>query len=85
MYTSDNEEKKVGNIKVEVLYDNKENVDASSIIIVVIPGEPYPPNSILSRETSSGIFTEYNDKDSFEVNVKETLQLNVTLYDKYKN
>ncbi|MBR3661202.1 MAG: hypothetical protein IKN63_04835, partial [Bacilli bacterium] len=84
-YTSNNEVTVVGNIKVEVIYDNKENVDASSIIIEVYPGEPYPPHSILSRETSSGIFTEYLDGDSFEVNVKEALLLNVTLYDKYKN
>ena len=84
-YTSDNEVTIVGNVKVKVLYDNIENIDASSIIIEVLPGDPYPPYSILSLETNSGIFTEYADGDSFEVDTKEALQLNVTLYDKYKN
>ena len=84
-YTSNNEVTVVGNIKVEVIYDNKEIVDASSIIIEVYPGEPYPPHSILSRETGFEIFTEYLDGDSFEVKIQEALKLKVSLYDEYKN
>ena len=84
-YTSVSEVTIVGNTKVNVIYEGKDKIDTSKVIIQVYPGEPYPPNSILSREISPGVFAEYLDNNSFVVDPKETLKLNVTLYDKYKN
>jgi hypothetical protein len=74
-----------GNTKVDVIYDNKDKIDTSEVIIQVYPGEPFPPNSILSREISPGVFAEYLDNNSFNVDPKEVLKLNMTLYDRYKN
>ena len=42
-------------------------------------------NSILSREVTKGIFTQYKNGDSFTVDTNEVLLLNITLYDKYNN
>ncbi|MBO6244032.1 MAG: hypothetical protein J6O41_05670, partial [Clostridia bacterium] len=84
-YTSNTEVKIAGNTKVDVIYDNKDKIDTSEVIIQVYPGEPFPPNSILSREISPGVFAEYLDNNSFVVDPKEDLKLNMTLYDKYKN
>ena len=84
-YTSKEPVTIVGDIKVEVTYDNKDKLDTSKIIIVVIPGDPYPPNSILSRETSSGVYTEYLNESSFSIDTTQILKLNMTLYDKWKN
>ena len=84
-YTSKNEVTIVGNVKVEVTYDGKEKLDVSNIIIEVIPGDPYPPNSILSRQSNSGEWVQYYNQDSFEIDTTKTLILNMTLYDKYKN
>ena len=75
----------VGNVKVEVFYNKTEKLDTSKVIIEVIPGDPDPNNSILSRETSKGVFTQYKNGDSFSVDVKEFLILNITLYDKFNN
>ena len=85
IYTSKKEVTLIGETKVEVIYDNKEKIITSGIIITIIPGDPYPPNSILSRETSSGVFTEYKNGDSFILSPSETPKLNMTLYDKYNN
>ena len=74
----------IGNVKVSVTYENEE-LDTSKVIIVVIPEDPDPKNSILTRETSKGVFTTYKNGESFTVDVKEYLELNVTLYDKYNN
>ena len=84
-YKSNEEITIVGNTKVNVVYDNKEKIDTSKIIIEVYPGDPYPPNSILSREISSGTFVEYQDGNSFIIDTTQALKLNVTLYDKYNN
>ena len=84
-YTSNTEVTIVGNTKVDVLYNNKDKIDTSKVIIQVYPGEPFPPNSILSREISPGVFAEYLDNNSFNVDPKEVLKLNMTLYDRYKN
>ena len=84
-YTSNTEVTIVGNTRVDVIYNNKDKIDTSKIIIQVYPGEPFPPNSILSREIKPGVFTEYLDNNSFDVDPKEALKLNMTLYDKYKN
>ena len=75
----------IGNVKVTVVYNNKDKIDTSKVVIVVIPGDPDPNNSILSREISKGSFTQYKNGDSFTVNIYEVLLLNVTLYDKYNN
>ena len=75
----------VGNVKVDVVYDKKQKVDTSSVVIVVIPGDPDPTNSVLSREVSTNTWTQYKNGDSFNVDTDEMLLLNVTLYDKYKN
>ena len=84
-YTSETPVTIVGNVKVEVAYDTTQKLDTSKVIIEVIPGDPDPKNSILSRETSKGVFTQYKNGDSFSVDVKEFLVLNVTIYDKYNN
>ena len=84
-YTSETPVTIVGNVKVEVTYDSTEKLDTSKVIIVVIPGDPDPKNSILSRETSKGVFTQYKNGDSFSVDVNEDLILNITIYDKYNN
>jgi len=85
-YTSDTEITVVGITKVDVFYgDKKEKLDTSKVMIQVLPDEPYPPYSILSHQTSSGVLTEYLDGDNFTIDLTETLVLNVTLYDKYKN
>ncbi|MBP5446141.1 MAG: hypothetical protein J6Y28_08225, partial [Acholeplasmatales bacterium] len=75
----------VGNVKVEVVYDKKQKVDTSKVVIVVIPGDPDPLNSVLSREVSPGTWTQYKNGDSFNVDTNDMLLLNVTLYDKYNN
>ena len=84
-YTSDTPVTVVGKVKVEVTYNDNEKLDTSKVIIEVIPGDPDPSKSILSRQTSKGIFTQYKNGDSFSVDVKEFLILNITLYDKYNN
>ena len=84
-YTSKDVVTIVGDTKVEVTYDGTEKIDTSEIIITIIPGEPDPQNSILSRKTSSGEFIEYANESSFIIDPSETLKLNITLYDKYKN
>ena len=84
-YTSDTPVTIVGLVRVDVTYDKKEKLDTSKVIIEVIPGDPDPSKSILSRETSKGYFTQYKNGDSFKVDVKELLILNITLYDKYNN
>ena len=84
-YTSETPVTIVGNVKVEVTYDGKEKLDTSKVIIKVIPGDPDPKNSILSREISKGVITQYKNGDSFKVDVNELLVLNITLYDKYNN
>ena len=75
----------VGYVKVEVTFNKDEKLDTSKVLIEVIPGDVDPKNSILSRETSKGVITQYKNGDSFTVDVKEYLILNVTLYDKYNN
>jgi len=75
----------VGNVKVDVSYDKKQKVDTSKVVIVVVPGDPDPTNSVLSREVSTNTWTQYKNGDSFNVDTDEMLLLNVTLYDKYKN
>jgi len=75
----------VGNVRVTVVYDNKDKIDTSNVIIVVIAGDPDPMNSILSREVTKGSFTQYKNGDSFTVDTNEVLLLNITLYDKYNN
>ena len=84
-YTSETPVTIVGKVKVEVAYDKNQKLDTSKVIIDVIPGDPDPKNSILSRETSKGVFTQYKNGDSFSVDVNEFLVLNVTIYDKYNN
>ena len=84
-YTSNKEVTIVGNTKVDVTYNNKEKIDTSKTIIEIYPGDPYPPNSILSHETTTGTLVEYLDGNSFVIDTTQTLKLNVTLYDKYKN
>ena len=84
-YTSDTPVTIVGKVKVEVTFNKKEKLDTSKVIIEVIPGDPDPSKSILSRQTSKGVFTQYKNGDSFSVDVKEYLILNITLYDKYNN
>ena len=84
-YTSDTPVTIVGNVRVTVVYDQKEKVDTSKVIILVIPGDPDPNNSILSREITKGIFNQYKNGDNFTVDTNEVLLLNVTLYDKYNN
>ena len=84
-YTSETPVTIVGTVRVDVTYDNKEKLDTSKVLIEVIPGDPDPSKSILSRETSKGFFTQYKNGDNFTVNVKELLILNITLYDKYNN
>jgi len=84
-YTSDLQVTLVGNTKVEVTYDNKEKIDTSKIIIVVLPGEPYPPHSILARQTKSGVYERYHEGDMFTSSAEDSLKLVVTLYDYYNN
>ena len=84
-YTSVDPVTVVGFVKVDVVYNKKDPVDASNVLIEVIPGDPDPKNSILSRETEKGKFAMYKNGDSFEVKVKDLLILNVTLYDAYMN
>ncbi len=84
-YSSETPVTIVGNVNVEVTYDKKNKIDTSDADIEVIPAEPYAPNSILLRETSEGVYTKYKNGSSFQIDTKETLSLNVTLYDKYNN
>ena len=84
-YTSKEEVTIVGDTKVEVTYNGTEKINTSKIIITIIPGNPDPKNSILSRETNSCAFEEYTDESSFEIDPLKTLKLNITLYDEYKN
>ena len=84
-YKSENDITIIGNVTVEVTYDNKEKIDAPKIIIEVIPAEPYPPNSILSQELDSGEHVQYFNQNKIEIDTTQTLKLNMTLYDKYKN
>ena len=85
VYTSETPVTIVGNVNVEVIFDDTEKLDTSKVIIVVIPGDPDPKNSILSRQTSQGIITTYKNGESFTVDTKEALILNITIYDKYNN
>ena len=85
LYTSETPVTIVGNVKVDVIFDDTEKLDTSKVIIVVLPGDPDPKNSILSRETSSGVITTYKNGDSFTVDTKDELILNITIYDKYNN
>jgi hypothetical protein len=75
----------VGNVKVDVVYEKKQKVDTSKVVIVVIPADPDPLNSVLSREVSPNTWTQYKNGDSFTVDTSEMLLLNITLYDKYNN
>ena len=75
----------VGKVKVEVVYDKKQKVDTSKVVIEVIPADPDPLNSVMSREVSSGTWTQYKNGDSFTVDTNDMLLLNITLYDKYNN
>ena len=84
-YTSKTPVTIVGNVNVEVTYNGKDKLDTSKVIIEVIPGDPWPENSILSREISEGTFTQYKNGENFTVDVNELLILNVTIYDKYNN
>ena len=85
LFTSETAVTIVGKIKVEVVYDKKEKVDTSKVIIDVIPGDPDPKNSVLSREVSKSVFTQYKNGDSFTVDTNDILILNVSLYDSYNN
>ena len=84
-YKSDNEITIIGNVTSEVTYDNKEVIDTSDITIEIIPGDPYPPNSILSQELDIGEQIQYFNQNKIEIDTTQTLRLNVSLYDKYKN
>ena len=75
----------VGNVRVEVVYEKKQKVDTSKVIIEVIPADPDPLTSVLSREVSTNTWTQYKDGDSFTVDTNDMLLLNITLYDQYKN
>ena len=85
LFTSETPVTIVGNVKVDVMFNEKEKIDTSKVIIVVLPGDPDPKNSILSRETSPGVITTYKNGDSFTVDVNVPLILNITIYDKYNN
>ena len=85
LYTSETPVTIVGNVKVEVFFDESEKLDTSKVIIVVLPGDPDPKNSLLSRETSPGVITTYKNGDSLTVDNKKELILNITIYDKYNN
>ena len=84
-YTSDKEITIAGEIKVEVLYNKENKIDTSNIIIEVIPGDPYPPYSILSQEINTGEYAQYYNQNKIEIDTTKALVLNMTLYDKYKN
>jgi len=75
----------VGNFRVEVVYEKKQKVDTSKVIIEVIPADPDPLTSVLSLEVSPNTWTQYKDWDSFNVDTNDMLLLNITLSDKYKN
>jgi len=85
VYTSDTPVTVVGDVKVDLIYNDKDKVDTSHVIIKVIAGDPDPTKSILTREVSKGVFVQYKNGDSFTVDVNEPLILNITLYDKYNN
>ena len=84
VYTSNTPVCIVGKVYVTVIYDGKDKVDTSNVVIDVYPGEPDPSKSILTREVK-GSFIQYKNQSSFSVDVYESLLLNVTLYDKYNN
>ena len=84
-YISDTPVNVTGLVKVTVIYDEKDKLDTSNVIIEVIPGETDPSKSILSREITKGTFVQYKNGSSFIVDTNELLILNVTLYDKYNN
>ena len=75
----------IGLVKVKVVYNEKDLLDTSNVVIEVIPGDPDPSKSILSREISKGTIEQYKNGSSFTVNTNELLVLNVTLYDEYDN
>ena len=84
-YTSNDKVTIVGDTHVDVTYDAKDKIDTSKVIIKIEPDDPYPEHTILSREISPEEFVEYLDGDNFVIDPTETLKLNVTLYDRYKN
>jgi len=51
----------VGNFRVEVVYEKKQKVDTSKVIIEVIPADPDPLTSVLSLEVSPNTWTQYKD------------------------
>ena len=79
-YTSNNPVTIVGDTRVVVQYDGEITLNTSKVIISIIPGDPYPKNSILFYNSS-----KYKDKESFVINTTETLKLSMLLYDEYKN
>ena len=74
----------IGLVRVKVVYNKKDLLDTSHVIIEVIPGDVDPSKSILSRKTINGI-EQYKNESSFTVDTNELLILNVTLYDQYNN
>ena len=85
VYTSDTPVTVVGDVYVAVIYDSKDKVDTSNVVIKVYPGDPDPSKSILTRQVSQGSFIQYKNQSSFTVDIYEALLLNITLYDKYNN
>ena len=84
-YTSKEKVTIVGNTHVEVKYNNIEIIDTSNVSILITPGDPFPSNSILSREIGLDQFEEYKNDSSFVIDPAEILKLNMTLYDEYNN
>ena len=84
-YTSKADVTIVGNVTVEITYDNKEKIDTSNITIEIIPADPYAPHSILSEELETGEHVQYFNQNKIEIDTTNPLKLNMTLYDKYKN
>ena len=79
-YTSKNPVTIVGNTRVEVQYDDGTILDTSKVVILIIPGDPLPSNSILSYNSN-----KYANGESFVIYTTETLKLSMLLYDKYNN
>ena len=84
-YTSKADVTIVGNVTVEITYDNKEKIDTSNITIEIIPADPYAPHSILSEELETGEHVQYFNQNKIEIDTTKPFKLNMTLYDKYKN
>ena len=63
----------------------EDTIELEGKVIEVIPGDPYPPYSILSQEINTGEYAQYYNQNKIELDTTKALVLNMTLYDKYKN